>query len=130
MTPLLPATMQAATSSAGATVQDAAQHRKLVDAAHQFEAMFLQEMLKPMNSLGRSDGADEDAGDQGEDGTLQSMGTESMARAIAQAGGFGVARHIVAEVEREHDQREATEKNQTTLKSSAGSPIQSVRRSK
>lgn len=94
----------------------AAQHRKLTDAAQQFESMFLQEMLRPMNSIGRSDGADDDGGESSQDGTLQSFGTEAVAKAIASAGGLGIARHVVAEVEKQQAGRESAEKNQTTLK--------------
>jgi len=92
------------------------QHKKLVDAAQQFEAMFLNEMLK--SSFGDGDDSDSDTVEsQGQNGTMQSFGVESVSKAISQAGGFGIARHIVAEVEQEHARREATEKVQTTLKS-------------
>jgi len=64
--------------SSGATALGAgpgagtAEHRKLVDAAQQFEGMLLQEMLKPMRE-----------------------------HAISKGGGFGVAKKVVAQVEAE-----------------------------
>jgi flagellar protein FlgJ len=80
----------------------AAQHRKLMDAAQQFEGMLLQEMLKPMKEHGFCEGDD----GQGEDGqgggfadTLSSFGTEAAATAIAKGGGLGIAKRVVNQVE-------------------------------
>jgi peptidoglycan hydrolase FlgJ len=91
--------------------KDAAQHRKLVDAAQQFEGMLLQEMLKGMQSgkdeLGSGDGSGDSSGDDSGD-TLRSFGTEAVARAIAKGGGVGIARQVVRKVEIEHAQ--STEK--------------------
>jgi flagellar protein FlgJ len=76
----------------------AQQHAKLVDAAQQFEAMLLQEMLKPMQSKEGSWGGD-DADKSGGDGdTLSSYGTEAVARAIAKGGGLGIAKQVVQKV--------------------------------
>ena len=125
MTPL---TLSAA--APGVPAADAAKHRKLVDAAQQFEAMFLQEMLKPMNSLGASDGASDDdgSGAGGQNSTLTQFGTESVAKAIAKAGGLGIGRHIVAEVEQEHARHEARKNLEPALMVSHAAPIESVRR--
>ena len=87
---------------ATAAPQDAARHKRLVDAAQQFEAMFLQQLMKPFqgsDQIGGDVDGDGSAGVQG--GTMQGLATESMARAIASAGGLGVARQVVAQVERE-----------------------------
>jgi len=87
-----------------ATSPEALQHRKLTDAAQQFEGMFLQQMLKPM---GKDDGADSDEGDDaaGDGSTYQSLGVEAMAKAVSAAGGFGIARSIVSSVEKESRQK-------------------------
>ena len=79
-----------------------AEHRKLADAAQQFEGMLLQEMLKPMreHEFCPSRSGDSDPSDSGGD-TLSSFGTEVMATAIAKAGGMGIAKRIVAQVEDE-----------------------------
>ena len=63
------------------------QHAKLVDAAQQFEAMLLQEMLKPMQSKEGGWGEDEGEKSEGDGDTLSSYGTEAVARAIAKGGG-------------------------------------------
>jgi peptidoglycan hydrolase FlgJ len=76
---------------------DAQRHAKLVDAAQQFEASMLQELLKPMQHGQDSWGGEEQSDDSSTD-TLGSFGSEAMAKAIAKAGGFGIARQIVAKV--------------------------------
>jgi flagellar protein FlgJ len=84
------------------------EHRKLADAARQFEGMLLQEMLKPMKEHGFCEG-DEGRSDEGNGGgfadTLSSYGTEAMATAIAKGGGLGIARRVVAQVEGEEVSR-------------------------
>lgn len=105
-------------SGGAASPEAAAKHRKLSDAAQQFEAVFLQEMLKPMSGMSAdADGADgDDATGGGENGTLTSFGTESVAKAIAAAGGLGIARHIVAAVECEQASHEDKKILQLPLK--------------
>jgi len=84
----------------------AMQHRKLTDAAQQFEGMLLQELLKPMKEHGfcQGDGQDESDGKDSGSGfadTLSSFGTEAMATAIAKGGGLGIAKRVVEQVEGE-----------------------------
>jgi Rod binding domain-containing protein len=70
---------------------------KLADAAQQFEATMLQELLKPFqhgqDSWGGEDGGDDTASD-----TITSFGTEDLAKAISKGGGFGIAKQIVSKV--------------------------------
>ena len=75
---------------------------KLTDAAQQFEAMMLQEMLKPMRSGQASWGGEEKSDDSGED-TMSSFGTEAVAKAISKGGGFGIARQIIRQVTMEDE---------------------------
>jgi flagellar protein FlgJ len=89
----------------------AAEHRKLTDAAQQFEGMLLQEMLKPM----REHGFCQEEGDEDNDNkegsgfgdTLSSFGTEAVAAAIAKGGGLGLAKRVVEQVEGEKVAHEA-----------------------
>jgi flagellar protein FlgJ len=89
----------------------AADHRKLTDAAQQFEGMLLQEMLKPM----REHGFCQEEGDEDNDNkegsgfgdTLSSFGTEAVAAAIAKGGGLGLAKRVVEQVEGEKVAHEA-----------------------
>ncbi len=74
---------------------------KLVNAAHQFESMLLQEMLKPMRAgQDNLDGDDKDR-DSSLD-TLSSFGTEAVATAISKGGGLGIARQVIRQVTLEH----------------------------
>src|ERR1700733_11092742 len=69
---------------------------KLVDAAQQFEATMLQELLKPMQHGQDSWGGEVKSDDSASD-TISSFGTEAIAKAISK-GGFGIAKQIVAKV--------------------------------
>jgi flagellar protein FlgJ len=87
-----------------------AEHRKLTEAAQQFEGMLLQEMLKPMKQHGfcQGDGQDDDDSKDAGSGfgdTLSSFGTEAMATAIAKGGGLGIAKQVVKQVEGEKASR-------------------------
>ena len=75
---------------------------KLVDGAHQFEAMMLEQILKPLNFGGSPD----DSGTENEGGaagTIRGFGTDAVAKAVATGGGFGLARQIVRQVTAEHE---------------------------
>jgi peptidoglycan hydrolase FlgJ len=84
----------------GLTTMDAAASEKqrmvkLADGAHQFEAMMLQQMLKPLK-FGTAPG--DSADDEAEGSALQGYGTEALAKSIASAGGFGIAKQIIRQV--------------------------------
>ncbi len=69
----------------------AAPQPRLVKAAHEFEAMMMQELLKPMTS---QDGAGGD-GDSGSAGALSEFASEALGQAMSAAGGFGIASEII-----------------------------------
>lgn len=79
---------------------DAVQRAKLVDGAQQFEGMMLAQMLKPLQ-FGEAAGADESEG--GANDTIRSMGVEALSKAIAQAGGVGIAKSVIRQVTAEHE---------------------------
>jgi len=84
------------------TVAANAKTAKLVDAAEQFEAMMLNELLKPLNfGAGVEEAGDENAG--GAADTIRGMGTDALSKALASHGGMGIARKIVKDVTRERD---------------------------
>lgn len=81
---------------------------KLKSAAHEFEASLMQEFLKPLQhdplfapdgsgDSGDSDssGSDQSSDPAGSSSALMSFGSEAMARAISERGGFGIATHIL-----------------------------------
>ncbi len=68
---------------------------RLPPAAHAFEASLMKEFLEPLEHDALfSGGADDDSG-EGSGGALMSFGSESLARAIADRGGFGIAAKIM-----------------------------------
>jgi peptidoglycan hydrolase FlgJ len=75
---------------------------KLVDAAQQFEAMMLQEMLKPMRGGKDSWGGEESTDSDSASDTISSFGTEAFAKAISKGGGFGIAKQVISQVKLEH----------------------------
>jgi peptidoglycan hydrolase FlgJ len=90
-------------SSQPASDLDVKKQAKLVDAAQQFEATMLQELLKPMQHGQDSWGGDEKSDDTTFD-TLSSFGSETMAKAISKGGGFGIARQVVSQIASKHKQ--------------------------
>jgi peptidoglycan hydrolase FlgJ len=83
---------------------EAQRQAKLVDAAQQFEATMLQELLKPMQH-GQSSWGDEEKSEDSASDTISGLGTEAIAKAISKSGGFGIARRVVEQVTQEHQQR-------------------------
>lgn len=61
---------------------------RLAHSAHEFEASLMAELLKPLQS-GMSDTAD------GSEGALAGFASESLAKAISERGGFGIADRIL-----------------------------------
>lgn len=79
---------------------------RLKSAAHEFEASLMQEFLKPLqqdslfapeNSDGTDGSLDMDgSGDaDGSSSALMSFGSEALAKAISERGGFGIATKIL-----------------------------------
>jgi Rod binding domain-containing protein len=76
---------------------------KLVHAAHEFEAMMMKELLKPLTSGDPLTGDDEDSGGMldsgaGSGGTLGEFASESLGKALSERGGFGIADRIVSQL--------------------------------
>jgi Rod binding domain-containing protein len=88
-------------TSQSATAIEGQKQAKLVDAAQQFEATMLQELLKPMQH-GESNWGGEAKSDDSASDTISSFGTEAIAKAISKGGGFGIAKQIVSKVTLEH----------------------------
>src|SRR5215469_12454817 len=82
---------------------DMKKQAKLVDAAEQFEAAMLQELLKPIQH-GQSSWGGEEKNDDPASDTISSFGTEAIAKAISKEGGFGIAKQIASKVALVHQQ--------------------------
>jgi len=70
---------------------------RLVNAAHDFEAQMINELLKPLTA-GASLGDDESDSGSGSGGALGQFAAESLGRALSDRGGFGIATSIVREL--------------------------------
>jgi Rod binding domain-containing protein len=68
-------------------------------AAHEFEASLMKELLEPMQKQSlfadEKDGDDEGGVDSGSGNALMSFGSEAMAKAISERGGFGIATKLI-----------------------------------
>lgn len=69
---------------------------KLVKAAHEFEGQMMKELLKPMNSEDQLFG--DDSSESGSGGALGEFAGESLAQALSNRGGFGIADQIIREL--------------------------------
>lgn len=107
-----------ATAAPSATQEPVPSNPKLQSAAHEFEASLMKEFLKPLqhDSLFADEGSRDEDDTSGSAGTLMSYGAETMAKAISEHGGFGIARKIL-------DHFEQSEK--TTHPGAATSPTAS-----
>jgi Rod binding domain-containing protein len=77
---------------------------RLVNAAHQFEAAMMKELLKPLNEdglfaaeEGKGDGQGGEGGG-GSNAALRDYASEALSEAISRRGGFGVAERIIREL--------------------------------
>jgi len=66
----------------------------LVRAAHEFEAMMMKELLKPMTGSDSITGED-DGSELGSAGALGEFASEALGKALSAGGGFGIAHEIV-----------------------------------
>ena len=97
---------------------------KLERSAHEFEASLMAELLKPMQEADSLNGEDSDASGSG--GALQDFASESLARAISERGGFGIADRILRQLNPAATTRSQQGQNGTApvnLKNSHSPPI-------
>ena len=76
---------------------------RLVQAAHEFEAQLMKELLKPMTSGTSLDGEE---ADPGTGGALADFATEALGQGLSKRGGLGIATDILQNISRnEKDSR-------------------------
>lgn len=85
-----------------AATAETREKNRLTDAAQQFEAVFLQDLLEAFQQQSSDDGEEKSPGSD----TMSSFGTEAVAKAISKEGGMGIAKQIVAKVELERHQHQ------------------------
>jgi Rod binding domain-containing protein len=67
---------------------------RMVQAAREFEAQMMKELLRPMTADSPTGGED-DADGSGSAGALGQFASEALGRALSAQGGFGIAEHIL-----------------------------------
>jgi Rod binding domain-containing protein len=110
------------TSAAAGQIRDP----RLERSAHEFEASLMAELLKPLQEGDGLTGEDNDEGGAGSGGALAGFASQSLARAISERGGFGIADRILHQLElsRPGDGKDQKENPvQKRLKFSASQPI-------
>jgi Rod binding domain-containing protein len=91
----------AAASGIGST---ATPQPRLVQAAHEFEAQMMKELMKPMTHGNSLTGADDDAdSDSGSGGALGEFASEALGRALSEQGGFGIASGVIKDLSHSGD---------------------------
>lgn len=70
---------------------------RLVQAAHEFEAQLMKELLKPMTNGASINGDDSDAGSGG---ALADFATGALGQALSKHGGLGIATSILHSLSR------------------------------
>ena len=87
------------TNPAAAEAKTAIPQPRLVNAAHEFEAQMMKELLKPLAGKDALTGEDEGSeADTGSNGALGEFATEALGQALSRHGGFGLANQIVHEL--------------------------------
>lgn len=83
-----------------------ADHAKIEKAAHDFEAVLLSHWLEQaeqsFGSVPGADGGENEDGDPGKD-QFQGMAMQALAGSLTKAGGIGIAKMIIRQLERRSD---------------------------
>lgn len=95
---------------------------RLERCAHEFEASLMAELLKPMQE---SDGltGENSGGGLASGGALSGFASESLARAISERGGFGIADRVLHRLDSSNPGGVQKENSQTGLKLFGPQPI-------
>ena len=83
-------------ASVGVDVPSAGPSPKLVNAAHEFEASMMKELMAPLAPGHDGLEGDEDSGNF--DAALMSFAGEALGKAISEHGGFGIANRILQQL--------------------------------
>jgi Rod binding domain-containing protein len=88
-------------AAAGSATSAAAMNPRLKPAAHEFEACLMKEFLEPLqhDSLFAENRDGEGGSSESSNGALMSFGSEALAKAISERGGFGIATKIIGHFE-------------------------------
>lgn len=87
----------------------AAKDPRLERSAHEFEATLMAELLKPLQQTDGLTGEVSDGCGAGSGGALGDFASESLARAISERGGFGIADEVLRQVNAASPRKPKTE---------------------
>jgi Rod binding domain-containing protein len=99
---------------------------RLARSAHEFEASLMAELLKPMQQSDGLTGQDSGDGGSGSGGALAGFASESLARAISERGGFGIADRILHQLESGHSGGQEGQKGDAIAKGLKLSGLQPI----
>jgi Rod binding domain-containing protein len=107
------------------TAAEQGRNPRIDRSAHEFEASLMAELLKPLQEGDGLTEEDTAEGGAGSGGALAGFASESLARAISERGGFGIADRILHQLDRGHDGMKDQNDNpvQKGLKLSGSQPI-------
>jgi Rod binding domain-containing protein len=88
---------------------------RLKPAAHEFEACLMKEFLKPLQRDALFDDEKDSDSRSGSDNALMSFGSEALARAISDRGGFGIATKIIGQLEAKSGAGSETEDSENSF---------------
>ena len=89
------ATAAAGGSSPAAAKDGSAPSPRLANAAHEFEAQMLKELIHPLLESSGVPGGDGEQDQSGSSGALGEYAAESLARGISHRGGVGIANRVI-----------------------------------
>jgi peptidoglycan hydrolase FlgJ len=87
-------------TAVGGTADTVTPSPRLEKASHQFEASLMQQLLKPMqeqSGMFKDDGNDDDDSSDSES-SLREYGSEVMAQALSERGGFGISKMVLSKL--------------------------------
>jgi Rod binding domain-containing protein len=92
--------MQATTAVSPCSAPSDPQPR-LIQAAHEFEAQLMKELLRPLTVNSEDDGSE-----SGSQGVLGDFATEALGQSLSRSGGFGISASVVRSLSRNGPARE------------------------
>jgi Rod binding domain-containing protein len=94
---------------------------KLVNAAHEFEASMMKELMAPLTSGGDSLDGGEDAG--GSESAITSFAGEALGKALSEHGGFGIATRILQQLSAAGNHSGKTDVSKHGIGTATNSPL-------
>ena len=82
---------------------------RLVNAAHEFEAQMMKELLKPLTSVSGLTGSEDVDSLTGSEGALGELASEVLGRSLSEHGGLGIANSIIRSLSQNGNRSQSAE---------------------